>query len=456
MSGDETRGRRAGPGTAPTAGASHAEWLRLRAALLDSGTGLQSLAAEMEAVRVLLTRSRIIGIVHVEVDPQARVETIYGWQVLERILQAVARELHEMKRGGLPPGSLVCQAGVYSDRFLIVMPHARADARQGPPAASLEETCRSLRARLARRFEGEDFQSMASKPALQIGATALVEHPFFRLERQIYRALDEARAAGARGQEQDRARRHAELKRIIREGAIETLFQPILDLRSGVIVGYEAFSRGPEDTVFEAPAVLFECSREAGMEGELDLLCQRTALKQARKLPPGEKLFLNALAGSLLDPGFREGLLAELPPDFPVARGDIVLEIVDRHAIEDIAAFGSEVGELRARGFRVSVDDVGRGPSTVEAIAAISPDFIKVDASVIRNIHKDLVKCEILRTVCREAREKGAVVIAEAIESPDELDAVRKCGATLGQGHLFYRPSRELPARKARAQRGGT
>jgi EAL domain-containing protein (putative c-di-GMP-specific phosphodiesterase class I)/GGDEF domain-containing protein len=422
------------------------EFLRLKGSVYDPNTDLQTSAAVIEAVRALFTRGRTVGLLHLEIDPLTRVEAVYGWQVLDRILKSVAGELRWLRQNLLPPETVISQYGIYADRFLLFLPLARTDP--GADTGLLSRASRSLHEQLTRIFGGNDFRGMSPRPAFSIGSTTIVEHPFYRLERQLYRAIDEARLTGVREETQERGRQHAELKRIIRDKRIEILFQPVLHLESERIIGYEAFTRGPRDSMFEMPSMLFECSREMGMEGELDLLCQRTALKQARRLAAGDVLFLNALPASLLDPGYREGLLAELPEDYPIARKDIVLEIADKSSIVDYDAFGSEVTDLRARGFRVSIDDVGKGTSSLESLSAVHPDFIKIDGSLVRNIQNNLIKQELLRSLCRVARQMEAAVIAVGIETLEELATVKLCGADYGQGFLFFRPSREIPARR--------
>jgi len=417
-------------------------YLRLKAAVHDPNTSLDAAAAVLESVRAMFQRTRTVGIIHVAIDPASRVEGVYGWQVLDSILRSVARDLDDLRGESIPAGSIVCQSLVCSDRFLIFLPLARGSADD--PSGPLAEAGRAVLDRIEERFAGSEYQSMTPRPAIDVGVSSVTEHPFFRLERQIEKGIDDARAAGSREREPERARQHAELKRIIRDQQIETLFQPIVELESGHIIGYEAFTRGPADTAFTMPDSLFACSRDAGMSGELDRLCQRSALRKARLLAPGHKLFLNALADSLLDPGFREGLLADLPADFPIQRGDIVLEIADRNTIADDEAFGAEVDDLRACGFRMSIDDVGKGATSLESLSQIRPDFIKVDTSLIHKINENFIKQELLRSLCQVARTMNAQVIVEGIETQEELDAVRRCGAKLGQGYLFQRPSRDI------------
>lgn len=437
----------AGPGRAGDA-RLHTDSLRLKGALFDPNTNLYAAAALMESVRGLFQKTRSVGVLHLEIDPPGRVERVYGWQVLDHVLRIVAQEIDRLMGGSLPAEAIVCQSGIYAERFLIFAPIARGE--MGNPAAFLARISRAIQEPLERCFAGNDFRSMAPPPTLSIGSAVISEHPFYRVERQVYRAIEEARLSASREEVRERGRQHAELKRIIREQNIEILFQPILHLESERIIGYEAFTRGPRDSIFETPRSLFEYSREVGMSAELDLMCQRTVLRQARRLAAGDKLFLNALPASLLDPGFREGLLGDLPEGFPIAREDIVLDIGDMNSVEDYKAFDSEVADLRSRGIRMSIDDVGRGASSLENISEMGPDFIKVDNAMVRNIDKSMIKQEIVRSLCEAARAMDALVIAEGIETREELEAVIRCGASYGQGYLFYRPSRELPAMKVR------
>jgi len=417
------------------------EYLRLKGALHDPNTGLMASAAVFEKVRGMFQRGMTVGIVHVEMDPGARVEKVYGWQVIDGLLQSVASDLEALRGDMLPAESVVAQSGVHADRFILFVPIPDP----APGADAVDAICSRVRERLAARFDGEEFRTMSPRPAPGVGGAAVTENPFFRLERQLDRGLDEARGQASREIAGERTRQHAELKRIIREQEIETLFQPIVELRTGTILGYEAFARGPRDSALESPESLFECSREVGMAGELDLLCQRLALRRAGKLDPGCVLFLNALPASLLDPGFREGLLAALPAGFPIGRKDIVLEIADRQSIDDYQAFGAEVMDLRASGFRMSIDDVGKAATGLESLSEVRPDFIKVDASLIRHLDENLIKQELLRSLCQVARTMNAEVIVEGIETREELEASRRCGARFGQGYLFRRPSVDIP-----------
>jgi EAL domain-containing protein (putative c-di-GMP-specific phosphodiesterase class I) len=418
------------------------EYLRLKAALYDPNTDLQSVPAVLDAVRSLFDGARWVGVIHVEIDAMSRIESIYGWQVCDRLLRAVSAVLHEARGDLYVRESVLAQAGIYGGRFLVLTP-LPGDAHA--PLQVLDHAASDLTSRLVERFGSAEFHSMSPAVAFHVGYSAFTDQPFLRLERIVYAAVEEARSLALKEEPRRRSREQVELKRIIQEGDIEILFQPVVSLADWRTVGYEALSRGPRHSIFEKPKVMFECSRDVGIAQDLDLLCQRRALDRARLLASGEKLFLNALPASLLDPAFRDHLLTDLPADLRLMREDIVLEIADRDAIRDYEVFGQEVEELRARGFRLAVDDVGTGASSLQTIAEVRPDYIKVDASLIRNVQSNLVKQEMLRSLCQVARSISAEVVAEGIELEEELAVVRDCGIGFGQGYLFARPQRDLP-----------
>lgn len=418
------------------------EYYRLKAAVYDPNTALLGVHAVLDTVRALFDHSKWVGLIHVEIGPLAQVETIYGWQVLDRILQSLSSVLHDARRESLPRESVLAQTGIYDGRFLAFLP---LDKPTIPPHDVLEAATAALGARLRQKLSSPDFDSMSPPLELKLGFSAFTNQPFWRIERLIYKAIDDARAQSLEAIPRERSREKAELSRILQEGDIEILFQPIVELASSEVVGYEAFTRGPRDTALEQPMALFACSLDAGVSMDLDRLCQRTALDRARHMSFGKKLFLNALPASLLDPAFRDHLLMDLPAGISVSPADIVLEITDRNSIGDYDVFGHEVEELRTQGFLIAVDDVGTGSSSLQTIAEVRPDYIKVDGSLIRHVGDNLVKQEMLRSLSQVARSIEARVVAEGIEDEEELKIVKECGIRYGQGYLFARPARELP-----------
>jgi EAL domain-containing protein (putative c-di-GMP-specific phosphodiesterase class I) len=424
-------------------GAEHdlrTEHLRLKAAIYDPNTDLRSIPAVLDNVRVLFDLGRWVGVIHVAVRELPRIESIYGWQATDRLLGVVARVLHSSRGSLLPAETVLAQTGIYGGSFAAFLP---VNAAAGTPREMLDVAASAVHARLADRFATPDFETMSPRVGFSMGYAAMINEPFFRLERMIYRCLDEAASLAERDESQRRSGDQVELRRILDDGDIEVVFQPVVNLDDSSIMGYEALCRGPRNTSFEKPEALFGVSHRASMGRELDLLCQRRALERAGGILSGSKLFLNALPESLLDAGFRDHLLRDLPAGLHIGAEDIVLEIADRDAIGDFRKFESEVGELRTHGFRLGVDDVGTGAGSLQTIAEVKPDYIKVDGSLIHDIHANLVKQEMLRSLSKVAQSIRATLVAEGIETEEDLQAVMSCGVHYGQGFLLAPPERD-------------
>ena len=118
--------------------------------------------------------------------------------------------------------------------------------------------------------------------------------------------------------------------------------------------------------------------------------------------------------------------------------GDVVIEITERLAVERKTAFAEALARLKECGFRLAVDDMGTGYSSLQALAEIQPEYLKFDVSLVRDIHKSPIKRSLLESLRDFAGKIEARVIAEGIEQPEELDALLALGIELGQGFLFH------------------
>ena len=177
----------------------------------------------------------------------------------------------------------------------------------------------------------------------------------------------------------------------------------------------------------------------------LDSLCRRRALHAARGMEAGKKLFLNSLPETLADPAFADHHAEELLADAQLSAPEVVLEITERAGIEDFERFGRRLGRLRDRGYQVAIDDVGTGYSSLQTISEVRPDYLKLDLSLIKNIHRSLIKQDLVGSLIQVASRTRTRVIAEGIESEEEYQALRACGVRLGQGFYFARPAPPFP-----------
>jgi EAL domain-containing protein (putative c-di-GMP-specific phosphodiesterase class I) len=231
--------------------------------------------------------------------------------------------------------------------------------------------------------------------------------------------------------------RRRRLLQLILTGELGVLFEPIVSLRSSEVIGYEALARGPVDTDLRTPQTLFQQAKECGLVYELDCLCRRTALEHASCLPRGKKLFLNCLPTSIGEPDLRDEGLVKLLENYQLQPSSLVLEISEKESIENFAIFREMRDSWRELGIQIAIDDAGAGYASLEAIMEITPDFLKADMGLVRGIDSDPPRQEVLRALKAVARRIGAAVIAEGVETHEELRALRQLGIPYGQGYHF-------------------
>lgn len=244
---------------------------------------------------------------------------------------------------------------------------------------------------------------------------------------------------------------HEELLRIIRDGKISTVFQPIVNLTNGTIMGYEALTRGPEDSPLHMPTELFAAASRHKLLLALEHVCREAALRNTKTLAPGQQLFLNITPEVVNDPEFRNGRTKQLVLHHGMIPEQVTFEITERTAISDFDSFSRALHHYRRQGYCIAVDDAGAGYSSLQAIAELYPDFIKLDMSIVRDIHNNPLKIAILEALVNLASAMNSRIIAEGVETQDELLTVMKLGVGFAQGYFFSRPAFPAPAASSEA-----
>lgn len=229
-------------------------------------------------------------------------------------------------------------------------------------------------------------------------------------------------------------------RRILEQRQVTTLFQPIFDLRTGAILAWEALSRGPQDTPFHSPLDLFTYAENNGQLFALEQVCRAQAIASVGRLEGGQSLFLNIHPRTIADPGFTPGTTRELLESASISPDQVVFEITERHAIQDVDLLQKTLDHYRSQGFRVAVDDAGAGHSGLTTIAVLRPDFIKIDMSLVRDVDKDPVRRALMETMVIFAEKIGSRIIAEGIERKGEVMALMDIGVHYGQGYFLGRP----------------
>nr|WP_255654966.1 EAL domain-containing protein [Cohnella sp. REN36] len=232
-----------------------------------------------------------------------------------------------------------------------------------------------------------------------------------------------------------------QLDQILQDGSISVLAQPIMNLRSGDVFGWEILTRGPAASIFHLPDELFRFASQSKLLSKLEFLVVRHALEEIATRGIREPIFLNITPVTLSHPMFLNHMLQCLERHPGLSPGQIVLEITERHEVQDLKGMADILDTFRAHGFRFAVDDAGSGYSSLQWIGELAPEVIKIDRSVIQFVDRYAVKLSLLRAIVNAASEMSCEVVAEGVEREEEADVLFKLNVGMGQGYYFARPN---------------
>ncbi|WP_099188945.1 GGDEF domain-containing protein [Tepidibacter mesophilus] len=232
-----------------------------------------------------------------------------------------------------------------------------------------------------------------------------------------------------------------EFENIIKNGSITTLFQPIINLKDGEIIGYEALSRGPRDSIFSSPIELLKMAEQQNKTWELELLFRTKAIEKAQNIDKSKLLFLNVDPNIIRDDKFKKGFTKEFLRKYNISPEYVIFEITERTAIEDYKSFTKVLKHYVDQGYKIAVDDAGAGYSGLKTISQTRPHYIKIDMELIRDIDKDLFKQALIKSLVDLANTTNTKLIAEGIETKEELQCLIKLGVYSGQGYFLQKPA---------------
>ena len=232
------------------------------------------------------------------------------------------------------------------------------------------------------------------------------------------------------------------------EGRFTSLFHPIVHAAdTSRVFAHEALLRGVErDGSLVAPQPILALAREAGLLGEVDSAACRSAIRAAARHGRDLCVFINFAPSAVQDPQASLDSTLEAIDEAGLPHDRVVFEVVEADRFADTPLLERVLQAYRGAGFRVALDDLGAGWSTLNLVHRLRPDFIKLDRDLIRGVHTDPVKALIAAKLLEIGRGMGIGTIVEGIEEEEELRWVRAHDADFVQGFLVARPS-QPPAR---------
>jgi EAL domain-containing protein (putative c-di-GMP-specific phosphodiesterase class I)/CheY-like chemotaxis protein len=247
----------------------------------------------------------------------------------------------------------------------------------------------------------------------------------------VGRELDE-RLAPSERHVADRKRKTEEVNAALRPGGIVAVFQPIVDIATRRVVGYEALARfqvGPQ----RPPDRWFAAAAEVGLGIDLEFVAIEAALTHFDELSPNVYLSLNLSPAACLPDRLDTALLG-----VPAHR--VVLEVTEHAPVPDYDILRHGLLPFLARGGRLAIDDAGAGFASLRHIVRLEPDIIKLDISLTRDVDTDQSRRALARALVAYAHEMGIAIVAEGIETIAELQTLEALGVSAGQGYLLGRP----------------
>ena len=387
-----------------------------------------------------------LALVLIDASELSRVEHDYGSRAFEQVLTSVSAIVAELQRSGTRKADVLALDDRGGNGFLLFLAPRRTGQDVGPRMADLQALAKRVGEHLEQRLATLSSPYLRGHCRLTAGYSVVFHNPLIMTERVVSRLVGEAWESVRIEKMQADFQARCRLQDLLLGQQISTVFQPVLDLQRGGRLGFEALSRGPENTPLHRPVKLFEAAAAADLVFELDRHCRRHALRSAGSLQAPDRLFVNVVPASMYDPDFRGSELIRLLEGLGLPPERIVLEVSEQYAIENYTLFVEALQNFREMGFSIAVDDVGAGYSGLEKVAHLNPRYLKFDMQLVRDIDRSHVKREMAGALKTFADRMGSRIIAEGIETEGERQACIDLGIDYGQGYLLgaARAARQL------------
>lgn len=237
---------------------------------------------------------------------------------------------------------------------------------------------------------------------------------------------------------------------LMQADSIETAFQPILSLQEEKTLGFEVLNRPVSTPLFPSTEQFYDYAGKSSnvfmIEGFLRNLSLQRYAKQLNRINGFQQklIFINIQPQVLADPSYRSGNTLDLLAQYGLAPEQIVLELTEKEAVTDYVQFEKVIANYRQQGFRIAVDDAGTGYNSLKTIISLKPEFIKLDKSIVRDIHKHPAQQHLVELLLEFAEHSRTAVIAEGIENFSEMSFLKNLGVQFGQGYALGRPASYL------------
>ena len=378
-----------------------------------------------------------LGVLMFDFHHLGRVERQFGGGAYHGLWEQVQPILGDVKEQ-VRTNDLLVRDERDSDLFLLFL----ASRRHGQPTfngVDIRKLCDRLEEFVTPRLARLMLPYFRDRPRVDVGYGFVLWTPLESEDRQLLRLIDEARKSTLlRRSLRERDERESVVQ-IIYNRDLWTAFQPIVEMDSRQVMGFEALARGPRGTDLEYPAGLFGLASRFGLVDDLERACRKQSFIDWQSFGAPARLFINTVPATVRDTTFLgRGVLDYLGPK--LAPNFVTLEITEGQVIANINLYREAMHSFTEMGFTFAIDDLGAGYSGLETLATLGAAYLKIDMGLVREVHQKRVNQQVVKAIVELGNGVGAAVIAEGIETREEADALKDLGLRYAQGYLFGRP----------------
>jgi len=399
---------------------------------------IQSFGEALADVALNFSNEGALGLIAIDASALAGIERSFGCEAHQRSLNALAALTADLIGESLGIGDMILAGETGRNEILVLV------FREPNETDFYRRELPGLARSLAHGYESPGhrigYPYLRRTPTLPIGTAAALRNPTIGAETQLRAALREAREDAELSERITARRRRQRLFDLVLEGQVRSVYEPIVEVATHTVYGYEALARGPEGSELYSPAALFASAEEEDLLFQLDCLCRQSGLDGARDFPRESKLFLNVRPTTIHDPNFQAEALGRTLEQCNLRPSDVVFEISEQESIENFSIFREVRDYYRKLGFEIALDDVGVGYSSLESVMELGPEYIKVDRAFVAGIDEDPARQELLRALQAVAEKINARIIGEGLDTLEELETLGRLGISFGQGWLFGKP----------------
>ncbi|MEE8558136.1 MAG: EAL domain-containing protein [Myxococcota bacterium] len=401
---------------------------------------LRRISEVLDEVSAQFASRGALGVLLLDASSFREIERIYGFEAYRVALGRLASLLHDVEGERLGEWDQIVRGETGRSELLLILVRDREDSKFC--AQGLAETYQRVRSALERYGGRITYPYLKAAPPVHVGIAITLHNHLGELEEQIRLVLEEARTDAELNRTLAARERRRRFTEFVMAGDVYCVYEPIVEVATTTVHGYEALARGSGHPEFHMPMAMFGAAEEEGLIFQLDCLCRRKALEGARGRVAGTKLFLNIRPTTVRDPSFRAEALSQTLEQNGLCPSDLVLEISEQESIDNFSIFREVRDYYRKLGFQIALDDTGSGYGSLQSVIELSPDYIKVDRALIHGIDEDPGRQALLRALNAVAGQIRARIIAEGLDTLEELSMLSELGIPFGQGWLFGKPTR--------------